>query len=853
MQKALHLLAHLLGFEKLSQYERDYLHNANLQGAMYIGFITIALEIWMVIRQAIARIIPKCLDGMDLPTALLKYTTKFWLLMLAGLSLALFGLFYTRHKNDRMSKGWYLTLIISGSACILYTFILRLEAFVAPGDSITPVMASIMNNLLVSSYLCVFAIGLALVIYALFRYLKNKRLAWLEHAVIITFSALGVAFGMYVSYSDFWDGKEILCFVMMMIYAGYLMIYRPYITIAILTASFLGFFNILLTYRNGLSFQPKEVVINGVTYMLTSGDTANYLTYLISLITIYTAIYHGRLREAKDSRGIYRMFGQTAEALATAIDAKDKYTHGHSTRVADYSVQIARALGKSERECEQIYYAALLHDVGKIGVPDDIINKDGRLTDEEFAQIKLHPVHGNNILSRISESPYLSIGANYHHERYDGRGYPAGLRGEHIPEIARIIAVADAYDAMTSNRSYRSAIPQHIVKEELLKNSGTQFDPAFAKIMVQMVDHDVDYRMREEDKAQGSAGMRGNTIHHGFTEGWLITEEATRMYMNIHPDDGVSKAEALPSLIAFDSLDGKIHPGEEKNRDLLYYEYARIRLDGQVTEENIRKSETRRLESQSALELASPVSVSTLYRVEAIRRRDHALIRITQGDLSREVILALPDNTRFLYLAISSEHAEVNNIFVKRDNTPSEEQIPRIAEEISFIRGCPEGDIPNIEVDAWRTAATAGIPIADSMKISFHAMSLPTARMIWHCPFISLFSSADGKVDGPDFREYMLLRLDGESWESDEHVRNTVQVDMSAAFVGWNTWKERNKQGIDCTVTIKRDKSQINMHTENLGVILSSTTTILDDASDVYIALTGDQCAITDIHISQDE
>ena len=98
-----------------------------------------------------------------------------------------------------------------------------------------------------------------------------------------------------------------------------------------------------------------------------------------------------------EEKRIYRLFGQTAEALATAIDAKDKYTHGHSTRVADYSVKIARALGKSEEDVQKVYYAALLHDVGKIGVPDSIINKDGKLTDEEFAQIKLHPVHGNKI------------------------------------------------------------------------------------------------------------------------------------------------------------------------------------------------------------------------------------------------------------------------------------------------------------------------------------------------------------------------------------------------------------------------------------------------------------------------
>ena len=410
--------------------------------------------------------------------------------------------------------------------------------------------------------------------------------------------------------------------------------------------------------------------------------------------------------------------------------------------------------------------------------------------------------------------------------------------------IARIIAVADAYDAMTSNRSYRTSIPQHIVKEELLKNCGTQFDPVFSRIMVQMVDHDTDYKMQEASEA-----VQGNTVHHGVTDGWLITDTVTRMQMCSYPDDGLPAEETLPCLIAYDSLDGRIHPGQENNRDMLYFEYARIRLDGQVTGENIRKSETRTLDIKPSLEQPGPETGSALFRVEAIRRRDHALIRMTSADRVQEVILALPDNTRFLYLAICAEHCEVHNIYVKRDDMASAEQIPRIAEEISFIDGCPEGDLPNIVVDAWRTAATDGVPITDDMEISFHSMSLPTARTIWHCPFISIFSSQDGKVNGPDFREYMLLRLDGESWESDEHVENKVQVDLTGTFAGWNNWKDRNKEGIDCTVTIRKEKNRISVHTENLGVVLDSTTTILDAIKDVYIALTGDQCAITNIRI----
>lgn len=182
------------------------------------------------------------------------------------------------------------------------------------------------------------------------------------------------------------------------------------------------------------------------------------------------------------------LFVETTEALANAIDAKDTYTHGHSARVAVLSRQIAKEAGYPKEECDKVYFAALLHDVGKIGVRHEVINKPGRLTDEEFEQIKIHPVLGNQILSSIKQSPYLSIGAHYHHERYDGRGYPEGLAGEDIPEIARIIAVADAYDAMTSSRSYRGALSMGTVRDEILKGMGKQFDYKFAAIMLRMID-----------------------------------------------------------------------------------------------------------------------------------------------------------------------------------------------------------------------------------------------------------------------------------------------------------------------------------------------------------------------------
>ena len=186
------------------------------------------------------------------------------------------------------------------------------------------------------------------------------------------------------------------------------------------------------------------------------------------------------------------------QTLAEAIDAKDAYTNGHSGRVAKYTREIARRFGYSQKRQDEIYMMGLLHDVGKIGVPDAVINKPARLTEEEYAQIKTHPVMGDRILKNIRERPKLAVGARWHHERYDGTGYPDGLSGDKIPEEARIIAVADAYDAMTSRRSYRGILSQDIVRNEIKTGKGKQFDPAFADIMLDMIEEDKDYILREK-------------------------------------------------------------------------------------------------------------------------------------------------------------------------------------------------------------------------------------------------------------------------------------------------------------------------------------------------------------------
>ena len=189
---------------------------------------------------------------------------------------------------------------------------------------------------------------------------------------------------------------------------------------------------------------------------------------------------------------------EITEALSKTVDAKDHYTKGHSARVAKYSAEIARRMGKSPKEQEEIYYMGLLHDIGKIAVAGSIIRKNARLTEDEFEEVKEHPMAGYEILKTITVLPNLPLGAKYHHEHFDGSGYPDGLKGYQIPEVARIIAVADVYDAMTSKRAYSEIRPQEVVRAEIERCRGTYFDPDIANIMLRMIDEDRDYSMREQ-------------------------------------------------------------------------------------------------------------------------------------------------------------------------------------------------------------------------------------------------------------------------------------------------------------------------------------------------------------------
>ena len=178
---------------------------------------------------------------------------------------------------------------------------------------------------------------------------------------------------------------------------------------------------------------------------------------------------------------------EMVETLARTIDAKDRYTNGHSFRVSEYAVALARKLGWSKEEIRELEREALLHDIGKIGVPDAVLNKPGRLTDEEFSVIKSHTTVGRGILEGLDGMKEAAEVAAYHHERYDGKGYPDGLVGKAIPEHARVISIADAYDAMNSDRVYRKALGKDVIRKELEKGLGTQFDPDYLPAFLELL------------------------------------------------------------------------------------------------------------------------------------------------------------------------------------------------------------------------------------------------------------------------------------------------------------------------------------------------------------------------------
>lgn len=225
--------------------------------------------------------------------------------------------------------------------------------------------------------------------------------------------------------------------------------------------------------------KPFDLIIFRILLFISAIWLIIFLLHLI--VEIRTQKY--RSQQELDSK----IIKQSMNTFTGFIDAKDTYTKGHSVRVAEYATEISRRLKLDAQFVNQMYYISLMHDCGKIGIPDTVFQKPGKLTDEEYKIVQSHTVIGEGILINFTAIPDIRDGAHYHHERYDGKGYPTGLKGLNIPLCARIICVADSFDAMNSSRCYRKVLDETYIKNELINNSGKQFDPEIVPVMISMM------------------------------------------------------------------------------------------------------------------------------------------------------------------------------------------------------------------------------------------------------------------------------------------------------------------------------------------------------------------------------
>lgn len=218
-------------------------------------------------------------------------------------------------------------------------------------------------------------------------------------------------------------------------------------------------------------------ILQGISFRRPKPGDDEFHTVEAGLMEATATMLSSHVRNADALQQREGMIVRLMKTMSSAIDARDAYTRGHSQRVGRYALAIGRQLRLTDHDCEQLYLAGLLHDLGKIGVPDHVLLKPGRLSPEEFDLIKMHPEIGYRILEPIAELAFALPGVLHHHERLDGRGYPHGLAGEQIPLMARILAAADAYDAMTSSRTYRTAMSNERAREILGEGAGMQWDP----------------------------------------------------------------------------------------------------------------------------------------------------------------------------------------------------------------------------------------------------------------------------------------------------------------------------------------------------------------------------------------
>lgn len=592
-------------------------------------------------------------------------------------------------------------------------------------------------------------------------------------------------------------------------------------------------------------------IIMGIMQIFTYGISIVNMTMVLVSVSLYIFTYldindevvkaHNMEMEAlkEEQNNMRHLFDQAIKSLVTSVEKRSKSLEGYSRKIADQAFKIARESGRSEIDCEKAYYAALLHNVGIGTLPDSLIQKKDKFTEEEEKLIESLPVVSSEILSNIKHFPFLSENVRHIHERYDGKGIPDGLKGDKIPETSRIVAVAEAYVSMTSGNILTNAI----IREEFVKESGAKFDPFFSGIMVHLMDTKTN-EAEESNTESVEAELSCREYRSAISLGIPILQNYTNISFRCTPENQLNIFSA-PSVILFDSYDKHVHDNLKSIEVNQYMEYGEIWFDGHMISTSARNMEMQVENRQLSGE------DDGLYKITAARYEDHLLIRLESHEKSMEVIVALPNVSKSAYIALTGENCRISDIKTEQsDREITENEIPRIAEQISYINHM-EADIPNVQINSARQEYTEGILLKNRVKLRFHTMSLPEANLIWHCPYIVIYHSEDAKVGGKGYREYALIKLNGEDNGSNDFAENRFSMKKDHSFESWNKWKEENKAGFECTIEFVRKGNKITLNTANLGILIKNVTEVFESKEEIYAALTGDRCALTDIRAIQ--
>ncbi len=541
-------------------------------------------------------------------------------------------------------------------------------------------------------------------------------------------------------------------------------------------------------------------IICGITQIFTYGISIVNMSMVAVSVSVYVFMYldlnntveHAHMIEIKSIQGeqkrVLEAFERTAVAFVSTVEKKEELEKGYYLKIADYAKRIATNAGESPAECEKVYYATMLHDT---------------VEEESLADI-------------------------------------VELTGKERTLISKIYTIASDYVSMTTQKKHRDVLPSFVARETFVKESGVKYDPDLADIMVKIIDSESN--VSASNKAgQTEVEITCKEYRENISRGISIEGDVKKISFDFEALIEPGKGFSAPSIVLFDSYDGRAHGDEKAIEAYHYFEYGEVWFDKySVT------TEARGIEEKKT---GDTLEEKDRYEIVAARYEDHIKLVMRSKDYAKEIIIALPSRSKAVYIGLTGENGRLYNISVEMTgDTVEEDDIPRIANPVSYIDHL-ESDLKNIQVDRWMSASTEGVEIKGKMKIAFHTMSLPEASLIWHCPYIVLFYSENGRIWGPDYREYNLIKLNGEDQGDKEFAKNRFVMKKTEDFPGWDKWKEINKEGMECEVSIERKGDRIMLKTENLGISIENATTVTDEKSKVYISLSGDQVALTDIRI----